>query len=89
MSRAKAAPGPPAATPGDDHRVYVGAVPLAVSIASVDLYFNKRIVFGLVDKKKKPAVDDLWLVSREGDLYRMTALAPIQRGTLVCAVERA
>lgn len=80
-------PGPPVATPGEDHRVYAGAAPIEVELPSVDLFRPPRVVVVRLVRKTKLPEDDLWLVSRDGALFRLRMSGPVKRGSVACFAE--
>jgi hypothetical protein len=77
-------PGPPVAAPGDDHRVYAGAELLEAELPDANLYVEQRQVLLRFPRKTKFSDDDLWLVSREGQLFKLTPVGKVQRGSVLC-----
>lgn len=63
--------GPPIPCPGETNRVYAGDERVACELPSVDLYHQRRLLMRPLTRKKLPT-DDMWLVSREGQLFKLT-----------------
>lgn len=82
-AKRRRAPGPPVAKRGEDHRVYAGSELIDVELPEARLYSEPRLVVVRLKKKMKLPEDDLWLVSREGKLFKL-APGKLSRGSVAC-----